>query len=44
MLTGDNHEVAKEVGEELGFDDVKSELLPNDKAEIVQNLIKTRNI
>ena len=44
MLTGDNHEVAKEVGENLGIDEVRANLLPNDKAEIVQNLIKTRNI
>ena len=44
MLTGDNIEVAKEVGENLGIDEVRANLLPNDKAEIVQDLIKTRNI
>jgi Cu+-exporting ATPase len=38
MLTGDNHGSARAVARELGIDEVRAELLPRDKAEIVQQL------
>ncbi|HHF0928398.1 TPA: heavy metal translocating P-type ATPase [Pseudomonas aeruginosa] len=38
MLTGDNQGSARAVGRELGIDDVRAELLPGDKASIVQEL------
>ncbi|WP_052158457.1 heavy metal translocating P-type ATPase [Pseudomonas aeruginosa] len=38
MLTGDNQGSARAVGRELGIDDVRAELLPGDKAGIVQEL------
>lgn len=44
MLTGDNLAVAKEVGDELGIDDIRAELLPDEKAEIVQEIIKSKDI
>ena len=39
MLTGDNKTVAEKVAEELGMDDVHSELLPGDKVEKVEALL-----
>jgi len=44
MLTGDNLAVAKEVGDELGIDDIRADLLPDEKAEIVQEIIKSKDI
>ena len=38
MLTGDNHGSAQAVARELGIDEVRAELLPGGKAEIVQQL------
>ncbi len=38
MLTGDNHGSAQAVARELGIDEVRAELLPGGKAEIVQHL------
>ncbi len=38
MLTGDNHGSAQAVARELGIDEVHAELLPGDKAAIVQQL------
>ncbi|MFY9509436.1 MAG: heavy metal translocating P-type ATPase [Rubrivivax sp.] len=38
MLTGDNRGAAAVVGRELGIDDVRAELLPGDKAAVVQQL------
>jgi Cu+-exporting ATPase len=38
MLTGDNHGSAHAVARELGIDEVRAELLPGGKAEIVQQL------
>src|SRR5574343_303969 len=38
MLTGDNPGSAHAVAEELGIDEVRAELLPGDKASIVQEL------
>jgi len=39
MLTGDNHVTAEHVAAELGLDEVKSELLPADKVEAVEELL-----
>ncbi len=38
MLTGDNHGSVQAVARELGIDEVHAELLPGDKAAIVQQL------
>ncbi|MHC4206759.1 MAG: heavy metal translocating P-type ATPase [Planctomycetota bacterium] len=38
MLTGDNHKVAKAVAEEIGVDDLKAELLPEQKLQFVKKL------
>ena len=39
MLTGDNKNTAKKVANILGIKDVKYELMPNDKANIVEEII-----
>lgn len=39
MLTGDSHKAANQVAEELGIDDVRSELLPGDKVAAVEELL-----
>lgn len=38
MITGDNRGAAEKVARELGIDDVKSEVLPQDKSRIVEEL------
>jgi Cu+-exporting ATPase len=38
MITGDNRRAAKRVAAELGIDEVRAEVLPQDKAEIVRDL------
>ena len=43
LLTGDKKEISEEVTKELGFDAVYSDLLPQNKVEIVENLKKTSN-
>ena len=40
LLTGDNYTVANYVGEKVGFDEVKAELLPEDKYRYVEKLQK----
>ena len=42
MLTGDADKVAVQVGNELGVDEVYSELLPADKVEKVEQLLKRK--
>ena len=37
MLTGDNKRVAAVIAGELGIDDVRAEVLPEDKAEYIRN-------
>ncbi|MDD5134532.1 MAG: cation-translocating P-type ATPase [Phycisphaerae bacterium] len=44
MLTGDNHKVAKSVAEEIGVDDFKAELLPEQKLQFVEKLQKEGNV
>ena len=42
MLTGDARKVADQVASELGLDDVYSELLPEDKVNKVEELLKSK--
>lgn len=43
MLSGDIRKVAEHVAQELGIDEVYSELLPADKVEKVEDLIRTKS-
>lgn len=43
MLTGDNQLTAKYIGNEVGVDKVIAEVLPQDKASIVESLQKEQN-
>ena len=43
MLTGDNHVTAEAISKELGINKVYSELLPNNKVEKIEELIKNSN-
>lgn len=38
MLTGDNERTARAIGEAVGIDDVRAELLPDEKVEAIQDL------
>lgn len=40
MITGDNEGVARAVAEEVGLDDVRADLLPEDKVVAVQELLE----
>lgn len=42
MLTGDKKAVGESVAKELGLDEVYTELLPNDKVEKVEELMKSK--
>ncbi len=42
MLTGDIKKVADKVGEELGVDEVYSELLPNDKVDMLEKILSEK--
>ncbi len=44
MLTGDNEAVAKEIAKEVGIDEVKSHLLPQDKAKLIDDYHKRGEI
>ena len=43
MLTGDNERVAAAIGEELGIDEVRAELLPEEKVEYISELQERYN-
>ena len=43
MLTGDKKEVGESVAKELGIDKVYTELLPTDKVQKVEELLKTKS-
>ncbi len=43
MLTGDTKKVAEKVAEDIGIDEVHSELLPADKVSAVERLIEGKN-
>jgi Cu2+-exporting ATPase len=38
MLTGDARPVAEQVGKELGLDEVRAEVLPHQKSEVIQSI------
>lgn len=40
MLTGDNHASAKTVAEQVGIERVKAEMLPEDKADAIKELLE----
>lgn len=42
MLTGDREAVARDVGERLGLDQVRAQLLPVDKVRAVERLLETQ--
>jgi Cd2+/Zn2+-exporting ATPase len=44
MLTGDRHAVAERVARELGVDDVRAELLPEDKLEVFRDLKRSGGV
>ncbi|MFP4626418.1 MAG: heavy metal translocating P-type ATPase [Natronomonas sp.] len=41
MLTGDNERTARAVGDRIGIDDVRAELLPDEKLEAIEELVET---
>lgn len=44
MLTGDNQQVAQAIAHKVGIDQVFANVLPNDKAQIVQQLQQHNNV
>ena len=44
MLTGDNRKTAAAIGKQVGVDEVIAEVLPDGKAEVVQNLKKQGHV
>ena len=43
MLTGDNYTVANKVGREVGIQEIKAEMLPQDKYNEVEKMKKESN-
>ena len=43
MLTGDKKNVAENISKEIGIDNVYSELLPNDKVEKLEEILKSKS-
>ncbi|MCT4332770.1 cation-translocating P-type ATPase [Paracoccus sp. YLB-12] len=44
MLTGDNERTARAVAAEVGIDEVRAELLPEDKATAIEELVETHDM
>ncbi|KII11435.1 cation-translocating P-type ATPase, partial [Phaeobacter sp. S60] len=44
MLTGDNERTARAVAAEVGIDEVRAELLPEDKVTAIEDLVKTHDM
>lgn len=43
MFTGDNHKNAEKIGKELGIQNIKSEMLPQDKYDELEKIINANN-
>ncbi len=43
MLTGDNRAIAEEVATALGIDEVRAELLPQDKVEVFEKILESQS-
>ena len=43
MLTGDNEIIAKQIAEKISIDEVCAELLPNEKVEQMERILKEKN-
>lgn len=44
MLTGDNERTARAVATEVGIDEVRAELLPEDKVKAIEDLVETHDM
>lgn len=44
MLTGDHKSVAQNIGKQLGIEEIYSELLPQDKVSILENILKEKKL
>ncbi|WP_291732851.1 cation-translocating P-type ATPase [Leisingera sp. F5] len=44
MLTGDNERTARAVAAEVGIDEVRAELLPEDKVAAIENLVDSHSV
>ncbi len=44
MLTGDNERTARAVAAEVGIDEVRAELLPEDKVKAIEELVETHDM
>ena len=44
MITGDEESVAKAVGEKIGIDEIRANVKPNNKAQIIRELQKTSKV
>ena len=44
LLTGDNESVARRVAEEIGMDEVRAEVLPDEKAKVVREIRESRGV
>jgi Cu2+-exporting ATPase len=44
LLTGDNQSVARRVADELGMDEVRAEVLPDEKAKVVRGIREARGV
>lgn len=43
MLTGDSEAIARAVGEELGIDEIRAGLLPEEKAEVMESVLAKKS-
>lgn len=44
MLTGDNERTARAVAAEVGIDEVRAELLPEDKVSVIEDLVESHDM
>ena len=43
MFTGDNKKIAEKIGKEIGIENIKSEMLPQDKYSELEKMINSKN-